>query len=184
MGAIELRRKSWRVLSWVVILGLGVGMIAAVGKVTSVNGFRAGWQGIPVFLALAGAIGKVAHCKVILRGDILVVVNPLRTYIVPAVAIQDVRVGDDGTLEVRLHTGKIVSVFAFGGSLVDRFSRTSDRAAREISNWLHLHPSESASGSDSIPQINWTWNMGADISLALCVVVSGAGAIWMAFSSS
>ncbi|MEV8346461.1 hypothetical protein [Streptomyces niveus] len=136
-----------------------------------------------MFLALAGVIGKVAQCKVILRGDILVVVNPLRTYSVPALAIQDVMVGDDGTLKVRLHAGRTISVFAFGGSLIDHFSKTSDRAEREVSSWLNLHSNESVSGADSILRINWTRSMGADLSLALCVVVSGAGAIWMAFSS-
>lgn len=97
-----LRRRSWPILCGIVIVGLGVGMLAAVCKVTSVNGFRTGWQGMPIYLALAGICGRIANCKVILLEDALVVVNPLRSHILPNVAIRDVSVSDDGTLEVHL----------------------------------------------------------------------------------
>lgn len=51
MHSLVLRRSSWLIFFWIVIVGLGIGTLAAVLKVTSVNGFRMGWQGIPLCLA-------------------------------------------------------------------------------------------------------------------------------------
>ncbi|MFB7917371.1 PH domain-containing protein [Streptomyces sp. NPDC056061] len=177
-----LRRRSWPVLSGIFVLGLGIVTIAAVYKVSSVNGFRTGWQGIPVYLALAGIIGRVVSCKVIVRDEVLLVVNPLRTHIVPRTAIRAVSVTDDGTLEVALDEDRTIPVFAFGGSLVDRFRGTSDRAGRSIDQWLRSGPA--ASGDEPAPQVRWTRCPSADLSLVLCVVTAGAGAIWMAIGAS
>ncbi|MFE0729339.1 PH domain-containing protein [Streptomyces antibioticus] len=176
-----LRRPSWPVLHGIVIIGLGIGMLAAVCKVTSASGFRSGWQGIPVFLALAGICGRVARCRVELRQDTLLVINPLRTHIVPRVAIRSVSVGDDGTLEVQLDEDQKISVFAFGGSLLDRVRDTSGEAERKITGWLHAtRPVDEPEAPP--PQVRWTRCRSADASLALSVVVSGAGALWMALS--
>ncbi|MFF5280520.1 PH domain-containing protein [Streptomyces sp. NPDC013171] len=169
------------VISWVVILGLGIGMLAAVYEVTSVNGFRTGWQGIPVFLVLAGIAGRVANSKVILGEDVLTVVNPLRTHHLPKAAICDASVGDDGTLEVRLDGDRTVSVFAFGGSLVDRFAGSSEKAQRKIDTWL-LVTSTGDQLHAADPQICWTRCPSADGALALSLALFVAGAIWMAFT--
>ncbi|MFE7333142.1 hypothetical protein ACFU8W_51935 [Streptomyces sp. NPDC057565] len=183
MNAIVLRRVSWMVICWVTVLAMGIGMLAAVYKVTSVNGFRVGWQGIPVYLALAGIIGRIVNCKVILRDGVLTVVNPLRTHTLPAVAIRDVLVGDDGTLEVHLDKDRVVSVFAFGGSLVDHFKGSSKKTERKISRWLDSARLESESRAGT-PQIRWTRCLSADASLILCVALSASGAIWMAFTGN
>ncbi|WP_124280084.1 PH domain-containing protein [Streptomyces sp. ADI93-02] len=180
---VVLRRNSWMVICWSIILGLGVGMVAAVFKVTSVNGFRVGWQGIPVYLAFVGIIGRVVSCKVILHRDTLIVVNPLRTHIIPAAVIHDVAVGDDGTLEVRLDNDRVVSVFAFGGSLIDRFINSSEETARKISGWLSS--TEEGRGLQKIaPEVRWTLCPSADASLVLCIALSATGAAWMAFTSN
>lgn len=168
-------------ISWVVTSGLGIGMLAAVCKVTSVSGFRVGWQGVPVYLALAGIIGRVANCKVILSGNVLTVVNPLRSHILPKEVISGASVGDDGTLEVQLHGGGTVSVFAYGGSLIDHYRGSSGQAERKISAWLSSAGTVAASKAVT-PQARWTRCIGADASLALCVALAVAGAIWMAFT--
>ncbi|WP_405190382.1 hypothetical protein OG473_17050 [Streptomyces anulatus] len=183
MNPIVLRRRSWIMISLVVIIGLGIGMLAAVLKVSSVSGFRSGWQGIPVFLALVVPIGRVANCKVVLRRDVLVVVNPLRTHILPAATVHDVSVGDDGTLEVRFDQYRVVSVFAFGGSLVDHFKGSSAEAGRKVSTWLGTARTESGRG-DVAPQVRWTRCLLADAALGLGVVVTAAGLMWMAFTGS
>ncbi|MFF0425914.1 PH domain-containing protein [Streptomyces sp. NPDC004520] len=171
------------VISWIVVLGLGIGMLAAVYKVTSVNGFRMGWQGMPVFLALAGIIGKVANCKVILGEDALTVVNPLRTHHLPKAAIRDVSVGDDGTLEVHLGGDRTVSAFAFGGSIVDRFKGSSEKARRRIDAWL-LSPRTEIESQAADAQICWTRCPSADASLVLCLALSVVGGIWTAFTGN
>ncbi|MFE4329386.1 hypothetical protein ACFRQM_07975 [Streptomyces sp. NPDC056831] len=178
-----LRRRSWIILCGIVIVGLGVGMLAAVCKVTAVNGFRTGWQGIPIYLALAGICGRIANCKVILLEDSLVVVNPLRSHILPKIAIRDVSVSDDGTLEVQLKKDRVVSVFVFGGSLMDRFKGSSEEAERKIGTWLHSARAVSEPKA-AAPQVRWTRCRSADASLILCAAISGAGAIWMALSGS
>jgi len=156
-------------------------MAAAVYKVTSVHGFRDGWQGIPVYLVLAALCGRIANCKVVLRDDVLVVVNPLRTHVFPKAVIVGVSLTDDGTLQVRLDGDRSVPVFAFGGSLVDRFKGSSREAARRIGIWLRSDRPVSESAV-SVLQIRWTRCRSADAALVLCAVVAGAGAIWMALS--
>lgn len=158
-------------------------MSVAVFKVSSMNDFRTGWQGIPIYLAFASFVGRIANCKVILREDALLVVNPLRTHIVPKMAIRGVSVGDDGTLEVRLDEEREIAVFAFGGSLVDRIKDTSGEAERKINKWLHSAPMVSEP-KPAAPQVRWTRCRSADASLVLCAAISGAGAIWMALSGS
>ncbi|MFE0173686.1 hypothetical protein ACFWZ2_15315 [Streptomyces sp. NPDC059002] len=137
---------------------------------------------MPIALLLAGVAGRVANCKVVLRNDVLLVINPLRTHIVPKMAIRGVSVSDDGTLEVQLDEDRIISVFAFGGSLVDRFKGTSGEAARKIGIWLRS--GHEASGTKLAPHGHWTRCGLADISLALCAATSGVGVIWMALSGN
>lgn len=177
MDSIRLRRKSWQMLLWAAILGLGIAMIAAVYQVTATHGFRTGWQGIPVYFALIGIAGQVANCSVILRDDALLVVNPLRTHIVPKSNVNGVSVGDDGTLEVYIDRGQRISVFAFGGSLIDRFKDTSSKAERAIDSWLRSD--RAVSETKVIAQARWTRSAIADWSFILCVVISVAGVIWM-----
>ncbi|MFF4148288.1 hypothetical protein ACFY0A_45285 [Streptomyces sp. NPDC001698] len=183
MSQAVLRRRSWLVFFGIVIVGLGIGMLAAVCKVTSVNGFRTGWQGIPVYLAAAGICGRIANSKVILREDVLIVVNPLRSHILPKMAIHGVSVADDGTLEVRLSEDRSVAVFAFGGSLIDHFKGSSREAERKIGMWLDSAPAVSEPEA-AAPQVRWTRCRSADASFVLCAVIAGAGAIWMALSGS
>jgi hypothetical protein len=157
-------------------------MLVAVYKVTSVNGFRTGWQGIPIYLALASILGRIANCKVVVHEDALLVVNPLRTHIVPKALIHEASVADDGTLEVRLGEDRTISVFSFGGSLVDRFRNTSGAAQRQINSWLR---SGRAVGEDKPGLcVRWTRCAPADLSLVLCGVTAGAGAVWMALSGT
>lgn len=181
MSSTVLRRRSWLIIPWIFVPGLAIGMAAAVYKVSSMHGFQTGWQGIPVYLALVGVVGRVANCKAVLREEELLVINPLRTYIVPKAEIRDASVGDDGTLELRLDEGAKVSVFAFGGSLVDRLKGTSGEAARRIRGWLLSdHATDSAKAT---LQTQWTRCAPADFSILLCAVIAGIGAIWQALSS-
>ncbi|WP_149825847.1 hypothetical protein [Streptomyces tailanensis] len=173
-----LRRRSWLIFCGIAIVGLGIGFSVAV----FVGDFRTGWQGMPIYLALAIILGRIANCKVILRDDALLVVNPLRTHIVPKALIRGALVGDDGSLEVELGEDRNISVFAFGGSLVDHFKGSSGEAARKISRWLDA-PRATGEAQTAL-QVRWTRCKYADISLVLCAVISGVGAIWMALSGS
>ncbi|MEU3251885.1 hypothetical protein [Streptomyces sp. NPDC006997] len=173
-----LRRRSWPVLCGIALVALGIGMAAAVWKVTSVSGFRSGWQGIPVYLALAGVLGRIAHCKVVLREDAALVVNPLRSHTLPRSAISAAGVDDHGTLELRLDEDHTVGAFAFGGSLVDRVRGTSEQAARTVTAWLNAPHST----PPAPPRAHWTRAPYADAALAACAVTAAVGALWMALS--
>ncbi|MFD5125707.1 hypothetical protein [Streptomyces sp. NPDC058385] len=151
-------------------------------KVTAMHGFREGWQGIPVFLAVAAICGRIANSKVVMRETVLMLVNPLRTYTIPKAMIRDVSVGDDGTLEVHLDQERKVAAFAFGGSLVDRMNGTSAKAQRNVRSWLNSSPA--IEGTDKGLQVRWSRCIWADLSLLLCVATAGMGALLMAFSGS
>ncbi|RVU15112.1 hypothetical protein EOT10_39695 [Streptomyces antnestii] len=179
VSSTVLRRRSWPIFFGIAILGLGVGVTAAVFKVTAMHGFREGWQGIPVFLAVAAVCGRIANSKVVMQGAVLLLVNPLRTYIIPKAMIRNVSVGDDGTLEVHLDEERKIASFAFGGSLIDRINRTSPKAERNIRSWLHSSPAIERTDL----QVRWSRCILADLSLLLCVVTAGVGALWMALSS-
>ncbi|MDJ1137453.1 hypothetical protein [Streptomyces iconiensis] len=181
MREIVLRRISWQVLFGVISLGIGIGMVVAIWRVTSVNGFRMGWQGIPVYLALVGFIGRIANCKIVLRDEVLVVVNPLQIHVIPKSAIRDIFVDDGGTLGVGIGEEQEISVFAFAGSLIDHFRGTSDKAERRINRWLSS--GGVASETEATPQVTWTRCLPADLSLAFCVAITGIGLIGMAITS-
>lgn len=144
------------------------------------RGFSDGWQGIPIYLAAASILGRIANCKVILLNDALLVVNPLRTHSVPKTLIREAWVDNGGTLEVNLGEDQNVSVFAFGGSLIDHFKGSSREAARTINRWLNT-PCAIGEARNA-HQVRWTRSRYADISLVLCAVISGAGALWMALT--
>ncbi|MEU7022940.1 hypothetical protein ABZ990_20095 [Streptomyces sp. NPDC046203] len=173
---VVLRRVSWMVISWVTVVGLGIGMIAAVYNVTSVHGFRTGWQGIPVFFLLAGITGRVANCKVILEEDVLTVVGPLRTHRIPATAIRDVVHETGGSLEIDLGQEETLPVFAFGGSLVDYYVGSSRDAHYTVKAWWRSARAKSESPAEGV-RAGWTWCRPADLSLAVAVIggLIGAG---------
>jgi hypothetical protein len=66
-SATVLRRRSWPIFFGIVIAGSGIGMGIAVFA----GDFRTGWQGIPIYLAVAGILGRLANCKVVLRHNTL-----------------------------------------------------------------------------------------------------------------
>lgn len=176
-----LRRRSWPILFGIATVALGIGMAAAVYKVTSVNGFRSGWQGIPIFLAIAGILGRIASCKVVMRDGSLMVVNPLRTHVVSKDFVHSAAVNDDGTLEVRLTEGDALSSFAFGGSLIDRFRGTSDAAAVAVNGWLQAESSVSEVNAERTAR--WTRCRAADWAILAGFVSAGCGAAFMALGS-
>ncbi|MEV7797259.1 hypothetical protein AB0O68_35795 [Streptomyces sp. NPDC087512] len=177
---VVLRRRSWLIFCGMTIIGLGVGMSAAVLKVTSLQGFRAGWQGIPVYLGIVAALGWIANCKVILRDEALVVINPLRTIIIPKGGIDDVALGDDGALEFHVDGARKVTAFAFGGSLVGHIAGTNSKAREDIRSWLNS--SQTIKDVSGDVQVLWTRCAWAEVSLLLCIVTTGVGGISMTLS--
>lgn len=182
MGSTVMRRRTIFAFCWIAIFGLGAGVVVAVGRVSSMHGFRAGWQGIPVYMALVAILARIANPKIVLGSHALWVVNPLRTYFIPREAIEDVSVDEGGTLEIHLAKGENVSVFAYSGSLVDHFFGTSDEASRRVKCWMD---SKHRSGCDAISVRRcWTRCNPADIAAVLCIAISAIGGAWMVIGAT
>jgi hypothetical protein len=118
----------------------------------------------------------------VLRDDVLLVVNPLRTHRIPKNLIRGASVGDDGTLEVNLDEDRSISAFAFGGSLIDRFKGSSGEASRRIGIWLRTDTVENS--DEAGIQMRWTHCVPADLAIVFSVATAGTGAIWMVLSAS
>lgn len=177
-GSTVLRRRSWPIFFGIVIVGSGIGMGIAV----CTGDFRTGWQGIPIYFAIAGILGRLANCKIVLRHETLFMINPLRTHVVPKAAICAISVSDDETLKLETHDGREIPSFAFGGSLVDRFRGTSKEAERNIELWRRSD--RSPTSTESVPEVQWTWCKWADLCILLCISTSAVGALWMMVTAS
>ncbi|MFD5017220.1 hypothetical protein, partial [Streptomyces chartreusis] len=75
-------------------------------------------------------------CRVVLLPDSVQVENPIRSYRIPYAVVLDVRAAHTGGLEIETRRGAVIRCFAFGGSLLDNFFKTSERAAAEIQSEL------------------------------------------------
>ncbi|MBM7056029.1 hypothetical protein [Streptomyces durocortorensis] len=75
---------------------------------------------------------RIGTARIILGKSELKVVNPVFTYRVPYRLVMDVDTSTGGTLTVHTTEGEEIHSTAFGGSLLDHFFGTSDRAVARI----------------------------------------------------
>ncbi|MGY1452400.1 hypothetical protein [Streptomyces sp. SS8] len=118
-------------MSWLSTLAFGtvavlVPVLGAAGGPAEEFGVAAAMFGTIVF------IRRIAESRIVLGREALAVVNPLMTYEVPYTAVS--RVGSDGggTLTVETVDGEVVQSTGFGGSLVDHFVGTTDKAVERV----------------------------------------------------
>jgi Bacterial PH domain len=74
-----------------------------------------GAAGVAAFLTL---FVQLARCRVSATSSALIVVHPIRRYVLPWSQIADVVVGRDGGLRIRLRDRRSFAVFCFGGSIL------------------------------------------------------------------
>jgi Bacterial PH domain len=74
-----------------------------------------GAAGIAAFLSL---FVQLAQCRVNATSSALIVVHPIRRYVLPWSQIADVVVGRDGGLRIQLRDRRSFAVFCFGGSVL------------------------------------------------------------------
>ena len=74
-----------------------------------------GAAGIAALLTL---FVQLARCRVSATSSALIVVHPIRRYVLPWSQIADVVVGRDGGLRIRLRDRRSFAVFCFGGSVL------------------------------------------------------------------
>ncbi|MGJ3561040.1 hypothetical protein ACR6C2_33065 [Streptomyces sp. INA 01156] len=119
-------------------------------------------------MALAHRIGS---SRVELLSDSLVVVDAVGAREIAYAAVRTVGLNSQGHLEIQTVHGESYAPLVFMGSLVDRFVKTSDRAALEIRKRL---PAEEA------PPVRKRLIrpcLPADVCLALALVVVVSGGV-------
>ncbi|NEC89356.1 hypothetical protein [Streptomyces sp. SID12501] len=126
-----LRRRSYRVISEFVTFSFGV--MAAVIVVDLGPVLEGGpILGIAMCFVVIVMTRRIMGSRVVLDGPIVTVINPLMTYSVPCKEISRVSLGGDGTLVIWTRGGEKVLSVGFGGSLIDRFVGSTERAVKQI----------------------------------------------------
>ncbi|MFQ6851988.1 hypothetical protein AAIB46_13965 [Streptomyces sp. 35M1] len=167
-----LRRVSQKILSWSLtfIFGAVAAGLVAAGFST---GFAAGpLSGVAVSLGTVALTQRVSGSRITLRTDSLVVINPLMTYTVPYAGIARIGGGGGGTLNILTRAGQEIHATSFGGSLIDNFVGSADRAVERIEARVRQHRSHASTAPMSKKfRISWF----ADL-CTLGAVVCGAAA--------
>lgn len=133
----KMRRRSFPVVSWFFTLLLA-SIVASVG-VKMVDEFdRDGLGVMAVCLITIAIIRRIMGSRIDLAESEIRVVNPLVTHVIPLRSLRSV-VGGGGLTVTTMDGGEITST-AFGGSVVDHFVGTAERAAERISARMQRAP--------------------------------------------
>ncbi|MER6442256.1 hypothetical protein ABT275_38880 [Streptomyces sp. NPDC001185] len=126
-----LRRTSFKILSWVFTAGFGV---VAVGLLISLFHHPEGGPviGLAACLFTIALTRRIMGSRIVLSASAVTVVNPLITYTVPYATVAEVRGGGGGTLNLVTRTGDEIYCTGFGGSVIDSFIGSADRAVERI----------------------------------------------------
>ncbi|WP_329539358.1 hypothetical protein [Streptomyces sp. NBC_01358] len=128
----EILRRTWfRILSWVFTVGFG---LVAVGLLVSLSHNLEGGPlpGAAACLFMIALSRRVMGSHIRLGSSFVTVINPLVTYSVPYDAVAEVRGGGGGTLNLITRTGDAIYSTGFGGSIIDNFVGSADRAVARI----------------------------------------------------
>ncbi|WP_432122867.1 hypothetical protein [Streptomyces sp. S1] len=127
--AEKLQRRSYPFVSWLFTLVLLI-LTIDIGTEMTKNPDGDGWGVMAVCLFGIFLIRRIMGSRIYLSAQEVRVVNPLKTYTVPLRSLRSVTTG--GGLKLYTVDGVEIHATAFGGSLVDHFVGTADRAASRI----------------------------------------------------
>lgn len=125
-----LRRRSWPVLSWAPFVTLPlflIGMVVKERELTTPDALFV----LAVLFGGAALVHRIGSSRIVLLSDSLVV-NAVGATEIAYAAVRTVGLNHQGHLEIQTVHGESHMPLVFLGSLVDRFVKTSDRAALEI----------------------------------------------------
>ncbi|MFJ6612693.1 hypothetical protein ACIQPT_20730 [Streptomyces sp. NPDC091289] len=128
---VVLRRKSFVMLSWTILAAMGFFAALAASDVSS-GAARGPLIGVAACLGTTVLARRIGTARVVLGESELKVVNPVFTYRIPYRLVMEVDTSKHGTLTVHTTEGEEIYSTAFGGSLLDHFVGTSDRAVVRI----------------------------------------------------
>ncbi|MCX4547304.1 hypothetical protein OG204_30505 [Streptomyces sp. NBC_01387] len=126
-----LWRLSFKIISWVSTTGFG---LVSVGLLIGFASHPEGGMaiGVAVSLFVIALIRRIMRSRIALSSVTVTVINPLMTHTVPYNSIIEVRGGNGGTLNLVTREGKEIYSTAFGGSVIDTFVGSANRAAERI----------------------------------------------------
>ncbi|MFE3389655.1 hypothetical protein [Streptomyces anulatus] len=128
---IVLRRISFVALSWTIMTVMA--FIAAAAASSAFPDLSPGpLAGVAAALGTIVLTRRIGASRIMLGKSELIVVNPVFTYRIPYRLITEVDTSQDGTLTIHTAEGGEIYSIAFGGSLLDHFIGSSDRAAARI----------------------------------------------------
>ncbi|MGW8489958.1 hypothetical protein [Streptomyces sp. NPDC055886] len=103
-------------------------------------------SGVAACLGTITLTRRIGTSRIVLGKSALKVVNPVFTYRVPYRLVTNVDTSRDGTLTVHTIEGEEIHSTAFGGSLLDHFIGTSDRAVARIKETVRQRRSPRTQG--------------------------------------
>ncbi|GAA1377357.1 PH domain-containing protein [Streptomyces beijiangensis] len=169
-----LRRKSYPAMSWVCTLFFGILGCAVAGLTTRTSGGPLAGSAT-AFIAVTVA-RRILGSRIIL-GDRVTVVNPLITYRMPYRAIREVSTNRSGTLTLMGADGEPVYASAFGGSLLDSFVGSTDRAVERINAARRAGTSRRTEPGATVKNHGMTHAWTADVFLALAIACAVAAVV-------
>ncbi|MFE6699883.1 hypothetical protein [Streptomyces sp. NPDC057718] len=129
--SVVLRRTSFVVLSWSAMALMSF-IAAAAASMVSADDARGPLSGVAACLGTMVLVRRILASRIVLGDSELKVVNPVFTYQIPYRLVVEVDTSKDGTLTVHTSEGEEIYSTAFGGSLLDHFVGSSDRAVARI----------------------------------------------------
>jgi hypothetical protein len=166
-GEEVLRRRSFVIGSWCLTLFFLIIAAALLGGIS-----HDGWTASGPIVGVAACFGTLALCRritgsrVVLRENSLVVVNAVFYYEIPYRSVA--RVSGSGTLTVKTVQQDEVASAGFGGSLIDKFLRSSEKAAGQIRTRLPGRPDDPRRAQPMHRGVTPSWP--ADVCAVLAVV--------------
>ncbi|MER8073795.1 hypothetical protein ABTZ59_36865 [Streptomyces sp. NPDC094034] len=129
-------------MSWTFTLAFGM---AAIGLTVSLTyGLRGGpLAGVAVSLGMITIAHRIWGSRILLEESSLTIVNPLVTYTIPYKMITNVTSSGNGTLTIATRQGIEIRSTGFGGSIIDHFVGSTERAAKRVTTRLKRQHRES-----------------------------------------
>lgn len=172
--AVTLRRKSWPILTWGGIFAVWVVYPFGVHSSLKHDNFRDVWLVLAAFLVVTAVLRRIGSCRVRMLADKFAVENLFFTYQVPYALLSNVDGGAASGIEMVTHDGSKISPFGFGGSLVDSFFKTSERAAGIMRGRMEVGTPLSSETSELRRTFRWCWTSDVPFALALVSTIVGA----------
>lgn len=119
-------------MSWAGVILLWAMYVVVLLAALAREDYGTAWFFASALCVNSALLRRIGSCRLVLHTGFLLVENAISTHRVPYKDIRDVELTSSGGIRIATFQGDEVRPFAFGGSLVDAFFGTSERAVAEI----------------------------------------------------